>query len=60
LRAEDERKRLYESVEELKAPVREKLDLKKAARAHIAPACAGAALPSFVVGYALAGIFTRH
>jgi hypothetical protein len=60
LRAAEQRKRLHESVEELKSRVRENLDLKKAARAHIAPVSAGAALVSFVVGYAVAGIFTRH
>ena len=60
LRAPEQRKRLHESVEELKSRVRENLDLKKAARAHIAPVSGGAALVSFVVGYAVAGIFTRH
>jgi hypothetical protein len=60
LRAAEQRKRLHESVHELKSRVRENLDLKKAARTHIAPVSVGAALVSFVVGYAVAGIFTRH
>jgi hypothetical protein len=60
LRAAAQRKRLHERVEELKSRVRENLDLKKAARAHIASVSAGAALVSFFVGYALAGIFARH
>ena len=60
LRAVEQRKRLHESLAELKSRVREKINIKKAARAHIAPLSAGAALVSFVVGYALAGTFTRH
>jgi hypothetical protein len=60
LRAAEQRKRLHESVEELESRVRETLDWKRAARTYIVPVSAGAALFSFVVGYALAGIFTRH
>jgi hypothetical protein len=60
LRAAEQRKRLHESVEELESRVRENLDLKTAARAYIVPVSAGAALFSFVVGYALAAIFTRR
>jgi hypothetical protein len=60
LKAAEQRKRLHESVEALKSRVRENLDLKKSARAHIVPVSAGAALVSFVLGYAVAGIFTRH
>jgi len=60
LRAAEQRKRLHEKVEELESRVRENLDLKTVARTYILPVSAGAALFSFVVGYALAGVFTRH
>jgi hypothetical protein len=60
LRAAEERKRLHTSMQELRQQVSEKLDVKKNARRHVASLSAAAALFSFVVGYAFAGIFTRH
>jgi hypothetical protein len=60
LRAAEERKRLHTSLEELREQVHEKLDVTKNARQYVVPFSAAAALFSFVVGYAFAGIFTRH
>lgn len=60
LRAAEERKRLHASVKELKEHVHEKLDLTTNARQYVIPLSAAVTLLSFAVGYAFAGIFTRH
>jgi len=60
LRAVEQRRRLHNSVTELKYQVREKLDPKKAARRYLWPASAVAALLAVVTGYGFAGMFTRN
>lgn len=60
-RAADQRRRLHNSVVELRASVRsevrEKLNVKKAAREHLWPAAGALSLVGLVLGYGLAGIF---
>jgi AraC-like DNA-binding protein len=60
LRAEEQRRRLHNSVAELRTQVREKLDVRKNARNYIVPASGIVALVGLVVGYTTAGIFTRY
>ena len=60
VRAADERRRLQSSVEELRAQVRERFDVKKIARQYIPAASAVAALIGLGAGYGFAGIFTRR
>ncbi len=57
-RAAEQRRRLHNSVTELRLAVRERLDLKKNAREYIVPAAGGAAVIGLILGYALTGIFT--
>lgn len=57
-RAAEQRRQLHQSVAELRSTLREKLDVKKNARAHLAPAAGVAALAGLVLGYALTGVFT--
>ncbi len=63
-RAAEQRKRIHQSVDDLKQlktsvteNVREKLDVKRQAREHFWPAAGVAGLVAVVFGYALAGIF---
>jgi hypothetical protein len=60
LRAEEQRRRLHNSVSELRTQVREKLDVKKNAREYVWPASGAMALVGLVLGYGFAGIFTRY
>jgi hypothetical protein len=57
-RAANQRKRLHESVSELRSGVRERLDVKKAARTHVWQASAVAGLLALAFGYGLIGAFT--
>jgi methyl coenzyme M reductase beta subunit len=57
-RAASQRQRLHDSVTELRSNVRERLDVKKAARTHVWPASAAAGLLALAFGYGLAGAFT--
>jgi hypothetical protein len=58
-RAVDQRRRLHNSVSELrsqvKETVREKLDVKRYAREYVWPASAAVALIGFVLGYGTGG-----
>jgi len=60
LRAAEERKRLHNSISELRMQVREKLDIRRNARQYLAPASAVAGLFGVVLGYGFAGMFTRR
>jgi predicted sugar kinase len=60
LRAADERRRLHSSVTELKSRVRETLDVKRNIRKHVALGSGIVALLSLIVGYGIAGVFTRR
>ncbi|PYX94387.1 MAG: hypothetical protein DMG71_12635 [Acidobacteria bacterium] len=60
LRAAEQRKRLHNSVEELKSQVREKLDVKRNARQHLGAVSGVASVLGLLLGYGFAGMFTRH
>ena len=60
VRAADERRRLHSTVTELKDRVRERLNVKRAAREYIRVASGVAAIAAMMVGYGLTGLFTRH
>jgi hypothetical protein len=57
IKAEEDRRHLHQSVEELRLHLRDTLDVTKNARKHLGIACSMAALGSFVLGYAFTGIF---
>lgn len=59
-RAADQRRRLHNSVVELKSHLRETLDLRKAAREHLRPAAGVAVLAGLFLGYAFTGMLTRR
>ncbi len=61
--ASEQRRRLHNSVSELRSSVteavREKLDLKRYFRQYAVPASAAAAIVGLLLGHSIAGIFTR-
>lgn len=66
LRAAEERKRLHNSVQELKGQLhdrsvvlREKLDVKRNARQYFWPAAGGATLFGLLFGYGVAAVFVK-
>jgi hypothetical protein len=59
-RAADQRRRLHSTAVELRSIVREKLDVKRTARQYVAVASGAAALMGLLLGYGVAGIFTRN
>ena len=60
LRAVEQRKRLHDSVSELKTRVRDKFDVQKNAREHLLAASGIASVMALLAGYGIAGMFTRH
>lgn len=60
LRAAEQRRKLHNSVSELRTQMREKLDVTRNAREYVWPASGVVGLIGLVLGYGLAGIFTRH
>lgn len=60
LRAIEQRRRLHNSVSELRTQMRETLDIKKNAREYVWPASGVVGLIGLVLGYGIAGIFTRY
>jgi hypothetical protein len=60
LRAVEQRKRLHNSVQELKYQVHDRLDVKKNVRQHLGVASGIVSVVGLVLGYGIAGIFTRH
>ena len=60
LRAAEQRRRLHNSVAELREQVRDKMDVKKNVREYIAPAAGAAALVGLLMGWGFAGMFTRR
>lgn len=57
-RAAEQRRHLHNAVVALKSTLRERLDVKKATREHIAPATGAAAVVGLLLGYTLTAIFT--
>ena len=63
-RAAEQRRKIHNSVSELKRSVRqtvrERLDVKRYARTYLWPAASAVSLLGMVVGYGIAGVFTRR
>jgi hypothetical protein len=57
--AQAQRAKLHQGVAELRSTVRQALDAKKLAREHLWPAAGVASVLGLLLGYGLAGIFTR-
>jgi hypothetical protein len=61
-RAADERRRLHDSVAELRVTVKDRLDIHRNAeeysRRHLPQAAAAAAIVGLMFGWAIGGIFT--
>lgn len=60
LRAADERRRLHDTVQELRCQLRDKLDVRNNARQHLGVACAAAAVIGLVAGYGVTSIFVHR
>jgi len=60
LKAADERRRLHDSIEELRCQVRDRLDVSKHAREHLGLACSTAAVLGLAAGYTFTGIFVHR
>ncbi len=63
-RAAEQRRRLHNSVSELRTSVKDKLDVRRNAedyaRDYVWQGMAGMALIGLVLGYGVTGIFTRY
>lgn len=61
-RAADERRRLHDSVAELRVTMKDRLDIRRNAedytRRHLSTAAAAAAIVGLAFGWAVGGIFT--
>jgi hypothetical protein len=57
LRAAEQRRRLHNTVVDLRQELREKLDSKKVAREYLAPAASVAGVLGLLFGYAIASVF---
>ena len=57
--AQAQRMKLHQAVAELRSTVRQSLDPTKLAREHLWPAAGVASLLGLLLGYGIAGIFTR-
>jgi hypothetical protein len=60
VKAAEERRRLHNSVSELKLCLSETVDLKRNVRAHLGVACGIAVLLGITSGYSFAGMFTGN
>lgn len=59
LRAAEQRRRLHESVQELKWQLRERMDVKKNARQYFWPAAGVAAFFGLLMGYGTSAMFVK-
>jgi hypothetical protein len=59
LRAVEQRRRLHNTMLDLRHSVAERTDVKKLARKHLWPATGFASLLGLIMGYGTAKIFTR-
>jgi hypothetical protein len=60
VKAAEERRRIHETVIELRSRVHEDLDIKKVVRAQLGTICAVSAALSLGLGYLITGAFVRH
>jgi hypothetical protein len=60
IEAAEQRRRLHESVSELRGAVKSKLDVKSNAREYLIPASAIVAGIGLIIGYGLLGSFMPH
>jgi hypothetical protein len=62
MRAAEQRRRIHETVLELREQLEDKLDVRKKASEYIAPASGAAALLGLLFGYGVASMFSapRH
>ena len=58
VRAAEQRRRLHDSMLELRAHVEDKLDVKKQAREYVWPASGVATLVGLLFGWGFAGLFS--
>lgn len=56
-RAVEQRRRLHDSVAELRRTVRQRLDVKQTAREHFWPVASVVSLAMLLLGYGVASIF---
>ena len=59
-RASEQRRRLHNSVAELRDSVRERLDYRRLASENVWPAAGALALVGLVLGWGFTGMFTRR
>lgn len=59
MRAVEQRRRLHNTVVELRETVRDRINVRKAAREYIRPAIGAAAVCGLILGYGAGGIFVR-
>jgi hypothetical protein len=59
LRAVEQRRRLHNTIVDLRHTVAERTDIKKLARNHLWPAAGVASLLGWILGYGTAKFFTR-
>ena len=58
MRAAEQRKRIHDSMLELRQQVSTKLDVRRKAQEYVWPAAGAAALIGLVMGYGVTGVFT--
>jgi len=58
-RAAEQRRQIHNSVVELRQSVKEKLDIKRNLREHLWPTAAAVGILGLMLGYGIAGIFTK-
>ena len=60
VKAAEERRKLHNSVEELRDRVHDELDVRKVVRARLGTICSITAGVALGAGYVVAGAFVRH
>lgn len=60
LKAAEQRRKIHNSVSELRTQMRDKLDIRKNAQEYVWPAAGMVGLVGLALGYGIAGIFTRY
>jgi hypothetical protein len=59
VQAAEQRRRLHNSVAEFRSQVRERLNVRRAARQYLAPAAGAAAVLGLILGYGMGGMVVR-